>query len=42
MTRGSHVMWTMGTDFEYENAHAWFDNMDKIIKHVNVDGRVHE
>lgn len=39
-TRGEHVMWTMGSDFEYECAESWYANLDKIIKYVNQDGRV--
>jgi len=31
-----HIMLTMGSDFQYSNAHAWFKNLDKLIKHVNV------
>lgn len=26
---------TMGEDFHYQNAHTWFKNLDKLIKHVN-------
>ena len=40
MTRGEHVMWTMGSDFNYENAEPWFVNMDKLIDAVNADGRI--
>ncbi len=28
-------MFTMGQDFDYENAHHNFKNMDKLIKHMN-------
>ena len=38
--KGSDVMLTMGSDFQYENANEWFKNLDKIIHHVNLDGRV--
>jgi hypothetical protein len=32
----NHIMMTMGSDFQYENAHVWFQNLDKLIKYVNV------
>ncbi|KAL6642500.1 hypothetical protein ACP70R_020681 [Stipagrostis hirtigluma subsp. patula] len=41
ITRTNHVMWTMGDDFRYQYAESWFRNMDKLIHHVNRDGRVH-
>lgn len=31
----NHIMLTMGGDFHYSNANAWFTNLDKLIKHVN-------
>ena len=40
MTRGEHIMWTMGSDFNYENAETWFINMDRLIDAVNADGRI--
>ncbi|CAE7688933.1 unnamed protein product [Symbiodinium pilosum] len=40
-TRGRHIMMTMGSDFQYEDAFTWFYNLDKLIQHVNADGRVH-
>eukprot|EP00439_Symbiodinium_sp_Y106_P067344 s1564_g11.t1 len=49
-TRGRHIMMTMGSDFQYEDplkpdvpadAFTWFYNLDKLIHHVNADGRVH-
>ncbi|KAJ7516922.1 hypothetical protein O6H91_21G004600 [Diphasiastrum complanatum] len=33
-------MWTMGSDFTYENANTWFKQIDKLIHYVNKDGRV--
>ncbi|KAI5057211.1 hypothetical protein GOP47_0027226 [Adiantum capillus-veneris] len=36
----NHIMWTMGNDFHYQNAHGWFKQMDKFINWVNKDGRV--
>ena len=40
MTRGANIMWTMGSDFNYEAAEPWFINMDKLLAAVNADGRV--
>ncbi|KAI4366760.1 hypothetical protein MLD38_022594 [Melastoma candidum] len=40
ITRTNHLMWTMGTDFNYQYAHTWFKQMDKLIHYVNEDGRV--
>ena len=31
----NHIMFTMGSDFNYEDATEWFKNLDKIIYHVN-------
>ena len=33
-------MFTMGSDFQYENANTWYKNLDKLIHYVNLDGRV--
>jgi len=38
--QGEDLMWTMGSDFNYEAAHEWFTNLDKLIAAVNKDGRV--
>lgn len=40
ITRTNHIMWTMGTDFKYQYAHTWYQQMDKFIHYVNQDGRV--
>ncbi|KFK28275.1 hypothetical protein AALP_AA8G495400 [Arabis alpina] len=40
VSRGNHVMWTMGDDFQYQFAESWFRQMDKLIHYVNKDGRV--
>jgi len=37
----NNVILTMGSDFMYENANLWYKNLDKLIKYVNEDGRVH-
>ena len=29
-------MMTMGSDFQFENAHENFKNLDKLIKYVNM------
>ena len=31
----NHIMFTMGDDFQYQNARMNFKNMDKLIKHMN-------
>ena len=36
MTRGDDIMFTMGSDFHYAAAEAWFTNLDKLIKAVNA------
>ncbi|XP_025796134.1 probable alpha-mannosidase At5g66150 [Panicum hallii] len=41
VTRTNDIMWTMGEDFSHQYAESWFRNMDKLIYHVNKDGRVH-
>ncbi|CAG0879219.1 unnamed protein product [Darwinula stevensoni] len=33
--RTKHVMATMGNDFNYQDAHVWYKNLDKLIKYVN-------
>jgi len=38
--QGNDIMFTLGSDFEYGNAHSWFKNVDKLIDYVNQDGRV--
>lgn len=39
-TRGDNIMWTMGSDFRYEEAEHWMTNMDHLIEAVNADGRI--
>ena len=31
----NHIMMTMGSDFQFENANQNFLNLDKLIKYVN-------
>eukprot|EP00520_Triparma_pacifica_P000419 CAMPEP_0118651598 /NCGR_PEP_ID=MMETSP0785-20121206/10870_1 /TAXON_ID=91992 /ORGANISM="Bolidomonas pacifica, Strain CCMP 1866" /LENGTH=1069 /DNA_ID=CAMNT_0006544059 /DNA_START=1283 /DNA_END=4492 /DNA_ORIENTATION=+ len=33
--RGTHIMMTMGSDFQYENSEVWFRNLDSVVKNVN-------
>lgn len=41
--RTNHVAITTGMDFHYQAAHAWFINLDKLIKHANslIENNVH-
>ncbi|XP_060715118.1 lysosomal alpha-mannosidase [Tachysurus vachellii] len=32
----NHIIMTMGSDFQYENAIPWYKNMDKLIHYVNT------
>ncbi|XP_070595631.1 lysosomal alpha-mannosidase isoform X1 [Erythrolamprus reginae] len=34
--RTNHIVMTMGSDFQYENALLWYKNLDKLIYHVNA------
>uniref|UniRef100_A0A8C9W6K5 Lysosomal alpha-mannosidase n=1 Tax=Scleropages formosus TaxID=113540 RepID=A0A8C9W6K5_SCLFO len=36
MYRTNHIIMTMGSDFQYENANLWYKNMDKLIRYVNA------
>ncbi|KAK0140408.1 Lysosomal alpha-mannosidase [Merluccius polli] len=31
-----HLIMTMGSDFQYENANLWYKNLDKLIRYVNA------
>ena len=33
--RGTHIMMTMGSDFQYENSEVWFRNLDSVIRNTN-------
>ncbi len=39
VTRGSDIMFTMGSDFHYSSAASWFKNLDKLIDAVNEHSR---
>lgn len=43
-TRGDlatmNLMWTLGSDFQYQNAEHWYINLDRLIKAVNANGTV--
>uniref|UniRef100_A0AAY4EZV2 Lysosomal alpha-mannosidase n=1 Tax=Denticeps clupeoides TaxID=299321 RepID=A0AAY4EZV2_9TELE len=32
----THIIMTMGSDFQYENANLWYKNLDKLIHYVNA------
>ncbi|XP_061576630.1 lysosomal alpha-mannosidase [Cololabis saira] len=32
----NHLIMTMGSDFQYENAILWYKNLDKLIRYVNA------
>lgn len=38
--RTDHVMWALGSDFNYQNAQHWYRNLDKLIHHINKNGTV--
>jgi alpha-mannosidase len=38
--RSDHILWAMGSDFNYENADHWYKNLDKLIHHVNARGNI--
>ncbi|XP_072039300.1 lysosomal alpha-mannosidase-like [Amphiura filiformis] len=40
----NHIIMTMGSDFQFENAHTWYKNLDKLIAYVNKkeeDTKIH-
>ena len=39
-TQTNHIMWAMGTDFNYQNAETWYHNIDRLIHYVNQNGTV--
>ncbi|KAL6111177.1 man2b1 [Pungitius sinensis] len=36
MYKTNHIIMTMGSDFQYENANLWYKNLDKLIRYVNA------
>ncbi|KAH9424744.1 carbohydrate binding [Dermatophagoides pteronyssinus] len=38
----NHIMFPMGTDFNYQSAHQWFQNMDKLINAINSDPKFND
>ena len=32
--RTDHIMFTMGSDFNHENSHEWYKNLDKLMKYT--------
>jgi lysosomal alpha-mannosidase len=32
----NHIIMTMGSDFQYEDANQWYKNLDKLIRYVNA------
>ena len=34
--RTNHIILTMGEDFQYQAAHSWFMNLDRMLKHFNL------
>ena len=36
----NHLMVTMGSDFQYQAAHNWYLNLDKLIHYVNARVRL--
>jgi len=37
---GEHIMWNMGFDFNHENSHEWYKQLDIIIEAVRKNGTV--
>jgi alpha-mannosidase len=40
VTRGNDIMLTIGSDFQFANAHLQYKNLDKLIHYANADGRL--
>lgn len=37
---GANIMITMGSDFQYESARQWYENLDLLMEAVQADGRI--
>ena len=37
--RTDHIMFTMGSDFNHENSHEWYKNLDKLMKYTMMKVR---
>ena len=37
----THLIWTMGSDFQYTNAKGWYKNLDKLIHYTNLGTATH-
>ena len=35
----NHIMFTMGSDFQFESAREWYKNLDKIMKYTMMKVR---
>jgi hypothetical protein len=40
--RTDHIMFTMGSDFNHENSHEWYKNLDKLMKYTMMKVRSNE
>jgi len=40
--RSSHLMHTMGEDFNYASALMWYKNMDKLIDYINARSDIYQ
>lgn len=37
-----HLLWPMGSDFQYTNAFGWYKNLDKLVHYVNQNTSSHK
>ena len=38
----THLLWTMGSDFQYTNSRSWFKNLDKLVHYGNLGTATHK